>query len=258
MTSTATIRVYAELNDFLTPDRRQRDVPYHFFVAPSVKDAVEALGVPHTEIDLVLANGAPVDFAYRLADGDRISVYPTFERLDITELTRPRPEPLREIRFVADAHLGTLARYLRLLGFDTRWDAGWSDDALAAISVGERRILLTRDRGLLKRAAVTHGLCVRHESPRDQMVDVVNRLHLGRRLHPFTRCMACNGQLEDVDKALVAARLPPRTRREFNDFRRCPNCNRIYWAGSHHRRLLKLVALARAETASPSPGDHPR
>jgi uncharacterized protein with PIN domain len=245
MTSTATFRFYAELNDFLRPDRRQQDVPYHFLVAPSVKDAIEALGVPHTEIDLVLANGVPVNFGYRLTHGDRISVYPVFERLDITELARPRPKPLREVRFVADGHLGTLARYLRLLGFDTAWDAHHSDEALVVISVKERRTLLTRDRGLLKRSAVTHGLFVRHDDPRDQMVDIVRRLHLGQRLHPFTRCMACNGRLEDVDKALVAARLSPRTLQDFDDFRRCPDCDRIYWEGSHYRRLLEIVGMAR-------------
>lgn len=251
---TATIRFYAELNDFLAPDRRQLDVPYEFLVAPSVKDVIEAFGVPHTEVDLILANGIPVGFGYRLADGDRISVYPTFERLDIAGLTA-QPEPLREVRFVADGHLGTLARYLRLLGFDTCCETEWSDETLATISLTERRILLTRDRGLLKRGAVTHGLFLRHDDPRRQIVDVVRRLHLGERLHPFTRCMACNGLLEDVDKDVVHEQLQPRTRQQFDEFRRCWGCHRVYWKGSHHRRLVELVAYVRAEAAAPTRDD---
>lgn len=245
----ATFRFYAELNDFLPPAHRQRDVPYTFFVAPSVKDVVEAFGVPHTEVDVVLVNGAPVGFDRRLADGDRVSVYPVFERLDVSDVTRLRPRPLRDIRFVADVHLGTLARRLRLLGFDTRFDRAWSDAALVDVAAGERRILLTRDRGLLKRRAVTHGLYVRDDDPRAQVVDVVRRLHLSGSIRPFTRCMACNGLLDDVDKAEVADRLEPRTRAAFDRFRRCRDCGRIFWEGSHHRRLRELVARVRVEGA---------
>jgi hypothetical protein len=117
-TGNATIRFYAELIDFLPTAQRQRDVPYRFVVASSVKHAIESLRVPPTEVDLILANGASVDFGYLLVDGDQISVYPVFERLDITDLTKVRSEPLRQVRFVAGAHLGTLARRLRLLGLD--------------------------------------------------------------------------------------------------------------------------------------------
>ena len=114
----ATIRFYAELNDLLPSAQRQRDVPYRFGDTSSVKDAIESLGVPHTVVDLILANGTSVDLGYRLVDGDRISVYPVFERLDITDLIMVRSEPLRQVRFVAGPHLGTLVRRLRLLGLD--------------------------------------------------------------------------------------------------------------------------------------------
>jgi uncharacterized protein with PIN domain len=241
----ATFRFYAELNDFLPVERRQRDITVPFVVPPSVKDAIEGLGVPHTEVDLILVDGEPVDFGHRLRAGDRVSVYPVFERLDIAGLTRLRPEPLRHVRFVADGHLGTLARYLRLVGFDTRLDPSWDDATLARLAVSEHRILLTRDRGLLKRRAVTHGLFVRDDDPTRQLVDVVRRLHLSRQLQPFTRCMACNGPLADVDKATIADRLERHTREAFERFRRCRDCDRIYWEGAHHRRLLDLVELAR-------------
>jgi uncharacterized protein with PIN domain len=246
MTSAATIRFYAELNDFLAPDQRQRDLSCPFVIAPSVKDAIEGLGVPHTEVDLILVNGESVDFAHRLADGDRISVYPVFERLDISGQTKLRPDPLRAIQFVADGHLGTLCRYLRLVGFDTSFDPRWSDSVLADVSVAEHRILLTRDRGLLKRRAVTHGLFVRGEDPQEQLLDVVRRLHLGEQLRPFTRCMVCNGLLDDVDKALIGDQLEAGTRRAFDAFQRCRDCGLVYWQGSHYPRLLDLVARARA------------
>jgi uncharacterized protein len=248
MISVAQFRFYAELNDFLSPHNRPRDLPYGFLVSPSVKDAFEALGVPHTEVDLILANGEPVDFGYRLAAGDRISVYPVFEALDISATNRLRPEPLRQVRFAADTHLGTLARYLRLLGFDTRYDNDCSDDVLAQLSVTEGRILLTRDRGLLKRRAVTHGHFIRQDDPRDQVVDVVRRLDLGDRFRPFTRCMACNGVLEAVDKAAIVDRLQPGIRRHHDEFHRCPDCDRVYWQGSHHAYLLALVEEVRRRT----------
>ncbi len=254
-TNAAEIRFYAELNDFLPLERRQRDVHYPFHVAPSVKDAIEALGVPHTEVDLILANGVPVDFRYRLADGDRISVYPVFEALDVSGLSRLRPEPLRQIRFVADSHLGTLARYLRLLGFDTRFRTDWTDEELATISVNERRVLLTRDRGLLMRRVVTHGLCIRADDPTEQSIEVVRRLHLLGQIRPFSRCMACNGVIEPVDKSVVAERLEPRTLRQVDDFSVCRDCGRVYWEGSHHRRLLGIVARVRQQAGSPgAPG----
>ncbi len=249
MTGVAEIRFYAELNEFLAPERRQQDVRYGFHVSPSVKDAIEALGVPHTEVDLILANGVSVDFGYRLADGDRISVYPVFEAIDVSRVSRLRPEPLRRIRFVADTHLGTLARYLRLLGFDTAYRRDWGDDELADASVTDRRVLLTHDRGLLKRRAVTHGLFIRADDPEQQLIDVVRRLHLLGETRPFSRCMACNGVIEPVDKAVVASRLEPRTRRDFDDFGLCGACGRVYWEGSHHRRLLAVVERVRHQAS---------
>ena len=248
-TGNATIRFYAELIDFLPTAQRQRDVPYRFVVASSVKHAIESLRVPPTEVDLILANGASVDFGYLLVDGDQISVYPVFELLDITDLTKVRSEPLRQVRFVADAHLGTLARRLRLLGLDARYDIGWSDDVLAGISAAERRILLTRDRELLERPTVTHGLFVSHDDPDEQVVDVVRRLHLVGKLQPFTRCTICNGLLEDVDKDSVADRLQPRTPTQFEEFKRCRGCNRVYREGPHHDRLQRLVERVRAEAS---------
>jgi len=241
----ASFRFYAELNDFLPPERREGAFAYGFTGSPSVKDAIEALGVPHTEVDLVLADGASVDFGWRLHDGARVSVYPVFEAIDVSSVTRVRATPLREPRFLLDVHLGRLARMLRMLGFDAAWDRAADDDALAAAAVRERRILLTRDRGLLKRSAVTHGYCVRAAEPRRQLAEVVRRLDLAGSIDPFRRCIRCNGTIAPVEKAEVVDRLPPRVRERHEHFRRCLACGQVYWAGTHHERMSRRIAALR-------------
>ena len=150
----AAFRFYAELRDFLRPDHRSGRVTYIFERAPSVKHAIEALGVPHTEVDLILVNGEPAGFSRLIEEGDRVSVYPVFESIDIGQVTRVRPKPLRELRFVLDCHLGRLAKYLRIMGFDTLYANRSDDEELAGTSSREKRVLLTMDRGLLKRSMV--------------------------------------------------------------------------------------------------------
>jgi uncharacterized protein with PIN domain len=238
----ARFRFYAELNDFLPPLRRFIEFPSGFPDGATVKDRIESLGVPHTEVDLILVNGQAVDFAYRVHDGDRVSVYPVFEAFDIAGLTRLRPEPLREPRFVLDTHLGKLAAYLRLMGFDTLYRNCWADEQLAQVSRDERRILLTRDVGLLKRGAVTHGHFMRETNARRQLAEAAQRFDLARLAKPFSRCLRCNAQLEPVAKEDVRSQLPARTAAFYEEFRRCPDCLRVYWKGGHYRRMLELVA----------------
>ena len=233
----ATFRCYAELNDFLPPERRYTEFFYSFEISGSVKDAIENIGVPHTEIDLILVNGEPAGFHYLVQDGDRISVYPVFEAIDITPLLRLRPQPLRETRFVLDTHLGRLAAYLRMLGFDALYRNDFTDEQLAAVSSRDRRILLTRDRGLLKRSEVTHGYAVRETGPRAQIAEILRRFDLAGSVKPFSRCMSCNAPLEDAAKEQA----PPAVRERYHDFRACPACQRIYWKGSHRRRMSRLI-----------------
>ncbi|MEN8235437.1 MAG: Mut7-C RNAse domain-containing protein [Actinomycetota bacterium] len=245
MTRQATLRFYAELKDFLARDLRSGTVTRSFGVPGSVKDMIEACGVPHTEVDLIVVDGRSVDFSYLVDGGDTISVYPVFESFDITPIVRLRPEPLRVTRFVADNHLGRLARYLRLLGLDTLHDPGWDDPDLVKISTTGERILLTRDVGLLKHSAITHGSYVRATDPKVQVTEVVRRFHLSGRLEPFTRCMVCNGAMNPVDKDEVADRLPPETRHHFEEFWMCASCGKVYWRGAHHAELERIVAAAR-------------
>ncbi len=237
----AEVRFYAELNDFLPPGRRGRMTAYSFEVSGSVKDMIEALGVPHTEVDLILVNGVSEDFSYRVRDGDRISVYPVFEAIDISPLVRLRPQPLREPRFVADTHLGRLAAYLRMLGFDTVYRADAPDEELAQMATNEGRILLTRDRGLLKRSAVTRGYCVRTTNPREQLAEVVERFDLSGSIAAFRRCVHCNAVLQAIPKEAISDRLQPETKQYYDEFHICPECGRIYWKGSHYRRMRRFI-----------------
>jgi hypothetical protein len=234
-------RFYAELNDFLPRDMRCAEFPYSFDGKQSLKHLIEAAGVPHTEVDLVLVNGSSVDFSYVPADGDRISVYPVFEAFDIAALSRVRPHPLRQTRFILDSHLGRLAVYLRMLGFDTLYRNDYRDEELARISLAEHRALLTRDRDLLKRGAVAHGYFVRQRNSRDQLIGVLCRFDLADCLSPLTRCLVCNDQLEPVAKEAAAGRVPPRSLEHCDKYWQCPGCGRLYWNGSHHRRMLRFI-----------------
>ncbi len=235
------LRFHADLNDLLPPDRRGRPITLEVAAGTTVKDLAESFGVPHTEIDVILVNGESVDFGYRVRDGDSVSVYPESGAPDVSPLVRLSPRPMREPMFVLDVHLGRLARILRLLGFDCVWRNDIDDDELAAISAGEGRILLTRDRGLLKRAKIAQGYLVKETDRRRQAVEILRRFDLSGAIAPFGRCLACNGLLESVAKAAVEDRLPIRTRRDYHDFRRCPDCGRVYWQGSHYERLAALV-----------------
>lgn len=240
----AVFRFYEELNDFLPAPRRKRDNLLEFRAPCPVRHLMETFGVPHTEVEIILINGRSVGLDQRVKDGDRVSVYPVFEALDVSPLLRLRERPLRDPRFVADAHLGRLARYLRLLGFDTRYENDPGDEALANITSRERRILLSRDRALLMRKEIDHGCYVRENRPLDQLAYVMNRCDLYRMVQPFTRCMKCNGTLRGVPKAAVAAQLLPATRMHYEQFWQCTGCHQVYWRGSHYARLEKLAHRA--------------
>lgn len=244
--STVTIRFYEELNDLLPGNERKRDLVVENRDRRSVKDLVESLGVPHVEVDLILVNGEPVDFSYIVRDGDRISVYPEFEGLDISGATRLRPCGLREPRFVLDVHLGKLARLLRLLGFDADYGKRRDDRELEDISHREKRILLSRDRRLLMRKKVDRGLVVRDTDPEKQVVEVLRRLDLWSSMRPFTRCIECNGAIEplpltDARFEEEKHRIPGGVLARFREFRLCGSCGRVYWKGSHYDRLKRTV-----------------
>ena len=235
------LRFYEELNDFLAPELRKRDIIHDFDRRTSVKDMIESFGVPHTEVEVILVNGQSVDFSHIVQDGDRISVYPMFEGLDVTPILRLRPEPLRTPRFILDANLGRLAGYLRLLGFDCLYRNDYEDRTIADIADREQRTVLTRDRALLQHRIIDHGYFVREVRPRFQVKEVLARFDLYRLIKPFSRCTRCNGDLQDVEKAAIIDRLEPKTKKYFDAFKMCNSCQQLYWQGSHYERSLKLL-----------------
>ena len=239
--SRAWVRFYAELNDHLAPERRYQTIESTFFVPGSAKDLIESFGVPHTEVELIVINGESAGFARVVRGGDRLAVYPVFEAFDVRDELRVRPHPLRDPRFVLDVHLGRLAAYLRMLGFDTAYSNAAADPELVRISCEERRILLTRDRGLLMHAAVTRGYWLRQTDSRRQTEEIVRRFDLARCFRPFTRCMACNGLVRPADRAEVLHCLPPRTAELYDEFAQCSGCGRVYWKGSHYRRMRRWI-----------------
>jgi uncharacterized protein with PIN domain len=237
----ARFRFYEELNDFLPAGLKKKAFPYRFSGKPSIKDAIEAIGVPHTEVDLILENGGSVGFRHHLRDGDRVSVYPSFESLDITPLVKLRAKPLRKTAFVLDVHLGALARILRMLGFDASYRNDYGDAQLVKISVSEKRILLTRDKTLLKNGSLTHAYWLRSTDPEEQAREVLDRFDLHRNIRPFERCLECNGKIQKVEKSRVLDQLETGTAATYDEFFQCKDCRKVYWKGSHYKRLERTV-----------------
>ena len=237
-----TFRFYEELNDFLPLARRKKDFIHRFTGTPSIKNLIESIGVPHTEVELILVNGVSVDFNFQVQNNDRISVYPMFESLDMSQAIKLRKKPLRKIRFVLDCHLGKLTRYLRLVGFDCLFKNHFEDSEIARISQQEHRIVLTRDRDLLKRKIIEHGHYVHKTEPEEQFIEVIRHFDLYRDIKFFERCSLCNGALVDVPKKEVIDKLEDNTRLYFDKFKQCEQCQQIYWEGSHYDKIKDLLA----------------
>jgi uncharacterized protein with PIN domain len=239
--TTAIFRFYARLNDFLPAERRGQAFSCSCAHAATTKHMIEALGVPHTEVALVMVNGQSVGLHRPIEDGDRIAVYPKFERLDISSLAPMQPLPNGRPRFVAEAHLGGLARLLRMAGFDTLYDNSYEDAAMVELANREGRVLLTRDRALLMHRAVTHGCYVHALKPEAQLRELYERLDLAACARPFSLCMSCNAPLRAIDKQAVLDRLPPRVLERHERFLTCDCCARVYWEGSHWQDMRALL-----------------
>ncbi|UGQ44701.1 Mut7-C ubiquitin/RNAse domain-containing protein [Massilia endophytica] len=229
---TARFRLYEELRDFLPRERRDTAFDAPCARNATVKHMLEALGAPHTEIGPVRRNGRAASLDDLLADGDLVEAWPL----------APAPPPHSPPRFVADAHLGGLARFLRMAGFDTLYENGFADDAIETIASIEHRIVLTRDRELLKRSGVLRGCYVRALKPEPQLREVFLRYSLAPAVRPFSLCLNCNTPLRPIDKAAIADRLPPSVRASHEHFQHCPSCGGVFWQGSHWRRMRALIA----------------
>ena len=230
-----------ELNFFLPPNKRNSKLTHIFEEAASIKDTIESQGVPHPEVDLILVNGESVDFSYLIQDGDEINVYPFSQSNQINHPISVRPEPLPVPRFVLDVHLGKLASSLRMLGLDTLYRNDYDDEELAEISSREKRILLTRDTGLLKRSMVVYGYYVRQTNPQKQLIEVIERFQLKKAVNPLKRCISCNGLLAPIAKETVLDRIPPKVQETVNEFHSCQDCQQVFWRGSHYDKMRQFI-----------------
>ena len=222
------------LNDFLSAENRNHAINYHFCGNPGIKDPIEALGIPHSEVTSILVNGRSVDFKYQLQANDQVIVSAEPDGSSSIDTSMPTA-------FVVDVNLGKLARYLRLLGFDTAWRNNLNDREIVNISVHDQRIILTRDRRLLFHREIQYGYWVRAVQPDLQVPEVLKRLDLWQQIEPFHRCAICNGLIQVVAKAQVLNKLEPLTRKYYDKFYQCSDCGQIYWKGSHYHKLLNKI-----------------
>ncbi|WP_313086380.1 Mut7-C RNAse domain-containing protein [Pseudomonas sp.] len=245
--TTATFRFYARLNAFLSRERRGQAFSCPCAQRATTKHMIEALGVPHTEVALVLADGNPVGLDWQIGEGERIAVYPALAQLDVGSLVRLPPMPTPP-RFVADAHLGGLARLLRMAGFDTLYDNHYGDAAMVDLANREHRVLLTRDRALLMHRAVVHGCYVQALKPAEQLRELYTRLQLAAHAHPFSLCLGCNEPLRTLDRQDVIDRVPERVWQRQSRFLGCERCHKVFWEGSHWQDMRALLeAMQRAD-----------
>ncbi len=239
------LRFYEELNDFLPKEKKKKRFVHQFIDRTSVKDLIESLGIPHTEVDLILVNGKSVNFKYLIDDGDDVSVYPVFESLDISDVQHLRPKPLRKPKFVADVHLGRLTRYLRMIGLDVLYKNDFDDEEIVELSLKERRAILTKDKGILKRNDVTRGYWIRSTKVEEQVKEVLKRFDLQKEIKEFSRCIECNELLKPIKKETIINQLPPKVVKSQNEFYICPACNKVFWKGTHYQSMLTFVQAIR-------------
>ena len=244
---------FAELNDLLPAHQRNTSFSYEIKKTRSVKDLVESIGVPHTEVDLIFIDDEPVDPGYLIEGGEQIRVYPVPSNLAGRSLVHRQPKALPAPRFLLDVHLGRLVTYLRMLGFDTLYQNNYDDPTLANISANEHRTLLTCDRKLLMRKQVIHGYLVRSRKPRQQILEVLARFNLFDHRTDIARCLRCNGRILSVSKQAIQAQLLPLTKKYYDKFYQCDSCKKIYWEGSHYSKIQILIE--RIKTAANQPMD---
>jgi uncharacterized protein len=238
---TAYFRFDEALTFFLPRAKKHTTIEHPFDWRGSVKDMIESLGVPHPEIELLVANGVSVDFDYIVQSDDHIDVYSDADAVNVSP-KMPLRLPLNiPPAFILDQHLGRLAAYLRMMGFDTLYRNDYHDEELAQVSHDEGRVLLTRDVGLLKRSMVIYGYYVRATHREKQLAEISRRYGLVHWVTPFKRCMKCNGLVETVAKESVLAELPEDTAQYYDVFHRCNTCQRVYWKGAHHQRMEALL-----------------
>lgn len=235
------IRLYAGLNFFLPKKFRQRLIQLKLNGNPSVKDVIESVGVPHTEIELVLINNCLTVLDQQVKENDRISVYPFFYQLEIANSEKSAIKMPDKIKFILDVHLGKLNNMLRILGFDCYYRNNLDDDEIIDIAYNEERIILSRDLGIFKNNKVKYGYFPRSQDPKIQLKEILERYNLKTKIKPLSRCIKCNGDIQIIEKEKIIDGLEEKTKLFFNEFYICNNCKKTYWKGSHYDKIIEFV-----------------
>ena len=251
MLNEAIFDFFLSLNDFLSAAHKNLSVTYKFKDNPAVKDAIEALGIPHTEVDLIIVNDHAVDFFYKLNNHDRVKVHPVNADSSLFKNHSLTPHYIYPLSFVVDVNLGKLAKALRMLGFDTCYENHLPDKMIAALAAKENRIALTRDVRLLNHKTIKWGYWIRSQKVKIQLQEVAQRFQLLPYIVPFKRCITCNGLIEPVTKESVTEMLLPDTISFFNEFFQCSFCRKVYWKGSHYENMLTWISDLKAKLEKP-------
>ncbi|MBD0295640.1 MAG: hypothetical protein ICV84_10665 [Flavisolibacter sp.] len=241
MDKKALFHFYGSLQDFLPKVRKGLAIPYTFTGTPAVKDAIEAIGVPHVEVEAIRVEEKWIGFYDKLQEHDQVHVYPSDASLTLPAFYSLRPDIQEPVSFILDVHLGSLARLLRLLGFDTAYHQSYNDSIIAKRAAEEHRIVLTRDIGLLKHRSIQWGYWLRSQHAEEQIFETIKRYHLQQKFRPFSRCLVCNHPIVPVLKEAVAEKIPHNALLYFDSFYQCTNCKKVYWKGSHYERMMDTV-----------------
>ncbi|MEN8199960.1 MAG: Mut7-C RNAse domain-containing protein [Thermodesulfobacteriota bacterium] len=224
--------------------RDLRRVDYPLTRRASIKDIVESVNIPHTEVGTISSNNREITFDQIPRPGERYRINSVPPGTDVTRPTLLRPLPLSEVSFLVDINVGRLAHLLRMAGFDTLYSPELVEAELAELALTEKRIVLSRNRDLLQRRYIHWGRLIRSQQPEEQLREVITLYGIAKSIVPFSRCMQCNTVLVPVEKSAVLHLLEPLTRKYYRKFTRCSGCGRIYWPGSHHRKMEESIRRA--------------
>lgn len=225
--------------------RGKKEIDYPLTRRASIKDIIEALHIPHTEISSIFLNDTEISFSHIPAAGEKLLLHSFSPGTDVTRPTLLRPDPLPTTSFIVDINVGKLARLLRMSGINTLYDPQLQEKDLARLAADDRRILLSRNRDLLRRKSILWGHLVRAEQPEKQLTEVMTLFELHDAIQPFSRCLQCNALLEPVEKSAILHRLEPLTKKYYRKFHICPDCEQIFWRGSHHKQMEELIKRVR-------------
>ncbi|MDZ7761906.1 MAG: Mut7-C RNAse domain-containing protein [Desulfovermiculus sp.] len=253
--ASCTLHFHGQLPELLTTSCQNGAVHYVLTRRASIKDIVESLGPPHTEIGGISVHNQTADFNLIPQPGQDIHIHPLQPPVNPCLPSLLRPQPLPGMRFIVDVNVGKLARLLRILGLDAAFHWSWRDGHIAQMAELEERLVLSRDHGLLKRKQVQWGHLIRAQTPKEQLLEVISFFGLKPPFALFSRCLACNTPLQPVKKKDIEHRLKPKTKRYYQRFHLCPDCGRIYWQGSHHQHMQAWLQETISHIDSPFPAD---